>query len=74
MRPHDHANRAARRQVEPRIGLGIHLAVYLTVNTGLILLNLLVAPQRTWSAGESGYYFTAWPSFCTRRPPAGSSA
>ncbi|HEY8609105.1 MAG TPA: 2TM domain-containing protein [Noviherbaspirillum sp.] len=39
----------ARRQVERRIGFGIHLAVFATVNSGLILFNLLAVPDRLWS-------------------------
>lgn len=40
---------AARRYVERKIGFGVHLAVYLAVNTGLILFNLLVVPSRVWA-------------------------
>lgn len=44
----DIAYRNARRHVERKIGFYIHLAVYLLVNTGLVLLNLLVVPQKIW--------------------------
>lgn len=37
-----------KHALERRIGLVIHLAVYVAVNTGLILFNLLLAPERTW--------------------------
>jgi hypothetical protein len=39
----------ARRHVERKIGFFIHLAVYLTVNSGLMLFNLLVVPQKLWA-------------------------
>lgn len=41
--------RAAERHVNRKIGFFIHLAVYLTVNTGLIGLNFLVTPGKPWS-------------------------
>ncbi len=43
------AYRAARRHVERKIGFYIHLAVFLIVNTGLILFNLLMVPDRIWA-------------------------
>jgi hypothetical protein len=43
------AYRAAKRHVERKIGFFIHLAVYLTVNTGLILFNLFIVPERIWA-------------------------
>lgn len=46
----NHAYREARRQVERKLGFYTHLAVYLTVNTGLVAFNLLAVPERTWSA------------------------
>jgi hypothetical protein len=46
---HTPAYRVARRHVERKIGFTIHLAVYLVVNTGLILLNLLVVPNKVWA-------------------------
>jgi hypothetical protein len=39
----------ARRQVARKIGFLIHLTVFATVNTGLILLNLLVAHRTIWA-------------------------
>ncbi|HYD61297.1 MAG TPA: 2TM domain-containing protein [Noviherbaspirillum sp.] len=51
---HTPAYRTARRHVERKIGFTIHLAVFLTVNTGLILFNLLVVPNRIW---------VVWPLF-----------
>lgn len=39
----------AKRRVERKIGFLIHLAVFVTVNTGLILLNLLLVPGKTWA-------------------------
>jgi hypothetical protein len=39
----------ARRHVERKIGFFIHLAAYLIVNSGLILFNLLVVPQKLWA-------------------------
>lgn len=42
--------RAARRQVDRRIGFHLHLAVFALVNGGLIVLNLLQVPARPWSA------------------------
>jgi len=44
----------ARRHVARKIGFAIHLGVYLAVNTGLILFNLLVVPAKFWAA---------WPAF-----------
>ncbi|HVL76002.1 MAG TPA: 2TM domain-containing protein [Noviherbaspirillum sp.] len=41
--------RLARRHVERRIGFFIHLGVYLTVNAGLVALNLFTVPTRPWS-------------------------
>lgn len=43
--------RDARRQVERKIGFLVHLAVYLTVNSGLVLLNFLHSPGRPWALG-----------------------
>jgi 2TM domain len=43
------AYREARRHVERKIGFAIHLAVFAAVNTGLILFNLLVVPDRIWA-------------------------
>ena len=42
--------RRAQRQVERKFGFLVHLAVYLTVNTGLILTNLVTLPERPWAA------------------------
>ncbi|RJG06846.1 hypothetical protein D3870_13295 [Noviherbaspirillum cavernae] len=39
----------AKRHVERKLGFFIHLAVYLTVNGGLLLLNLLIVPGRFWA-------------------------
>jgi hypothetical protein len=39
----------ARRHVERKIGFFIHLAVYLVVNSGLMLFNLAVVPARLWA-------------------------
>lgn len=44
----DLAYSAARRHVERRIGFFIHLSVFVAVNGGLALLNLLLVPQRVW--------------------------
>lgn len=41
--------REARRRVERRFGFYVHLAVYLAVNSGLILVNLLATPSRPWA-------------------------
>ncbi|WP_420476536.1 2TM domain-containing protein [Noviherbaspirillum sp. ST9] len=43
------AYRDARRHVERKIGFYIHLAVYLAVNTGLVLFNLLAVPAKMWA-------------------------
>lgn len=42
----------AKKRVETRIGFYIHLFVYLTVNTLLIIINLTTSPQ---------YYWFKWP-------------
>jgi hypothetical protein len=42
--PHD-----IRRHVERKIGFLIHLAVYIVVNTGLVLFNLAVKPAVFWA-------------------------
>ncbi|MGH8808182.1 MAG: 2TM domain-containing protein [Noviherbaspirillum sp.] len=39
----------AKRHVERKIGFFIHLAVFVTVNSGLMLLNLLVVPGKVWA-------------------------
>jgi hypothetical protein len=39
----------ASRYVERKIGFFVHLAVYLTVNGGLLLFNFLVVPYRIWA-------------------------
>ena len=41
--------RAARRHVERKLGFFIHLAVYIVVNSGLMLLNLLQQPRVLWA-------------------------
>ena len=46
---HTPAYRDARRHVERKIGFSIHLAVYLVVNTGLILFNVLAVPHKIWA-------------------------
>lgn len=46
--------RDARRQVERKLGFGIHLAVYVMVNIGLALINFLVSPHKAWAV---------WPLF-----------
>jgi len=51
---HSPAYRDARRHVERKIGFAIHLAVYLLVNTGLVLVNALATPDRIWAV---------WPLF-----------
>lgn len=43
--------RDAVRHVERRIGFFIHLAVYLVVNTGLMLLNLTLHDGPLWALG-----------------------
>jgi hypothetical protein len=45
----DPAYRDARRHVDRKIGFFIHLAVYLVVNAGLILLNMLQTPGKAWA-------------------------
>lgn len=42
---------AAKRHVERKLGFLMHLTVYLVINTGLILLNLSLQPQRWWALG-----------------------
>ncbi len=44
-----HHYREAKRRVDRRLGLYIHLCVYLVVNTGLVLLNLLLTRGIAWS-------------------------
>jgi hypothetical protein len=39
----------AKRHVERKLGFFIHLAVYLVVNSGLMLFNFLVVPQKLWA-------------------------
>lgn len=46
---HTPAYRDARRQVERKIGFLIHLTVYLAVNSGLVLFNLLLVPAKIWA-------------------------
>jgi len=46
---HNDAYGTARRHVERKIGFQVHLAVYLVVNTGLLLFNVLVVPARIWA-------------------------
>jgi len=41
----------AQRQVERKIGFFIHLALYLIVNSGLLLFNLFHTPHRLWALG-----------------------
>ena len=43
------AYQQAKRHVERRIGLYTHLAIYLIVNSSLILFNLLVRPDKAWA-------------------------
>jgi hypothetical protein len=43
------AYRDAKRHVERKIGFLIHLSVFVTVNTGLVLLNLLFVPGKLWA-------------------------
>lgn len=43
------AYRKAERQVRRKIGFFMHLAVYVAVNGGLILFNLLARPDRLWA-------------------------
>jgi hypothetical protein len=42
---------AARRQVQRLRGFYAHLAVYLAVNAGLLVINLFTAPERLWVMG-----------------------
>lgn len=44
-----HTYRAARHHVERKIGFYIHLAVFLTVNAGLLLINFVLVPGRIWA-------------------------
>ena len=39
---------AAEKVVETRIGLFIHLLVYVLVNAGLIVINLILTPENYW--------------------------
>ncbi|RZI40644.1 2TM domain-containing protein [Herbaspirillum sp. HC18] len=39
----------AKRHVDRKIGFYIHLTVYVVVNAGLILFNVLMVPDRLWS-------------------------
>ncbi|MFC7514837.1 2TM domain-containing protein [Herbaspirillum sp. GCM10030257] len=48
------AYRAAKRHVERKIGFAIHLSVYVLVNAGLILTNVLFSPDKVWAV---------WPLF-----------
>ena len=41
----------AKRQVERKIGFFVHLAAYVIVNSGLVLLNFLHNPERPWALG-----------------------
>jgi hypothetical protein len=41
----------ASRHVERKIGFFIHLVVYLAVNSGLMLFNLLAIPGKLWAFG-----------------------
>ena len=43
--------RAARRQVQRLRGFYAHLAIYLAVNAGLLVINLYTAPGRLWVMG-----------------------
>jgi 2TM domain len=45
------AYRAARRHINRKIGFYIHLAVYLTINGGLLLSNRLEVPLFDWGIG-----------------------
>jgi hypothetical protein len=45
------AYRAARRHINRKIGFYIHLAVYLTINGGLLLSNRLEVPLFGWGIG-----------------------
>jgi hypothetical protein len=45
------AYRTAVRHVKRKTGFYSHLAVYLAVNGGLMLLHLLATPARTWAIG-----------------------
>src|SRR4051794_33732573 len=51
MKPHSPVYRAAARHVERRLGFFIHLAVYLTVNTALVVGNLALYPHLPWALG-----------------------
>ena len=39
----------AKRHVERKLSFFIHLAVYLVVNSGLMLFNLTVVPAKLWA-------------------------
>lgn len=41
--------RDAKHHVDRKIGFFIHLAVYLVVNAGLIVLNVLQTPGKAWA-------------------------
>jgi hypothetical protein len=52
---HDNdAYRIAKRGVERKMGLAIHAAIYVAVNTGLMLFNFLFVPHKLWAV---------WPLF-----------
>jgi hypothetical protein len=42
------AYQKAKRRVEAKIGFYVHLAVYVAVNTLLIIINLLTSSQYLW--------------------------
>ncbi len=44
----DESLRVARRRAGAKIGLLIHLAVFIAVNAGLMLINLATSPQHRW--------------------------
>ncbi len=44
------ALRAAKCQVNRKLGFYIHLAVFLIVNLGLVVINALFSPHIAWSA------------------------
>ena len=48
MTAEDKLRRRAERRVRAKLGFRVHLLVYLMVNGGLVLLNLMTSPSYLW--------------------------
>lgn len=48
MRENQEAYQSAKKRVQAKLGFYIHLAVYLIVNTALIIVNFITSPQYLW--------------------------